>query len=62
MMKVEDLITIIAILFLAYFFFVDKKEHLTAEETEKQKNKACSQVSINSGYEDYTFGGKKFVR
>lgn len=60
-MKVENLITLIAILFIFYFFFVDRKEHLTIEE-EKTKNKACSQISINSGFLDYTFGGKKFIR
>ena len=57
---ITHLIILIAVLFGLYFM-INMKEQF--EETSPPKSdKNCSQKSINDAYENYTFGGVKFVR
>jgi hypothetical protein len=65
---VEQLIMLVAILFIIYFVLNIKEtfELLNSDNKEpkpKPKSKSeCSETAINDGYTDYIFGGVKFVR
>ena len=62
---VEQLIMLVAILFIIYFVLNIKEtfELLNSDNKEsKPKSTECSKTAINNGYTDYIFGGVKFIR
>jgi hypothetical protein len=66
---VEQLIMLVAILFIIYFVLNIKEtfELLNSDNKEskpnsKPKSTECSETAINNGYTDYIFGGVKFIR
>lgn len=60
-LTIEDFLMLIVVLFVVYFF-LNIKETFEQIETKPKPKKECSQASINSAYNDYIFGGVKFVR
>ena len=60
--NVEQLIMLVALLFVIYFFINIKETFDQLKTTEKESTKDCSQRAINAAYNDYLFGGVKFIR
>lgn len=54
----ENVLMVILGVVLLYLLFKDNKEMMSNEK----KTKACSQKSINEGYQYWVFGSQKFVR
>jgi hypothetical protein len=74
---ITDLLMLVAVLFIIYFIFnkfMKKEGFADIEDLQKftentlastrlvEKDKRCSQTSINQTKLDYIFNGKKFVR
>lgn len=57
--NVEQLIMLVALLFMIYFF-MNLKE--TFDQLKEEPSRDCSQKAINTAYNDYVFGGVKFIR
>ena len=64
--NIEQLIMLVAILFIIYFMMNAKETFAEFEQDKKTKTKPksteCSQLAIDQGYTDYIFGGVKFIR
>lgn len=64
--NIEQLIMLVAI-FIIIYFMINMKETFAQVEIDpnnksKPKSTECSQLAIDKGYNDYIFGGVKFVR
>lgn len=57
--NIEQLIMLVALLFMIYFFMNIKETFDQLKEDKTTKTKDCSQRSINAAYNDYIFGGVK---
>lgn len=55
---------ILTILIFIIYFVLDKVQEKfeNTTDTRVQKDKSCSQQSINSGFSDYIFSGVKSIR
>lgn len=60
--NIEQLLMLVALLFMIYFFMNIKETFDQLKEDKAPKTKECSQQSVNTAYNDYIFGGAKFVR
>jgi hypothetical protein len=64
--NIEQLIMLVAIFFIIYFLMNMKETFAPIENESKVKHKPksteCAQLAIDKGYNDYIFGGVKFIR
>jgi hypothetical protein len=63
--NIEQLIMLVGIFFIIYFLMNIKETFAQLENnkpTSKPKSTECAQLAIDKGYNDYIFGGLKFVR
>ena len=64
-MNLVNLLMLVIILFLVYFFLFTAKEQFDQTNVVILKNpddKKCSEKAINDAYTEYIFGTTKFVR
>lgn len=64
--NIEQLIMLVAIFFIIYFLMNIKETFAPIENESKDEYKPktteCGQLAIDKGYNDYVFGGVKFIR
>lgn len=64
--SIEQLVMLVAIFFIIYFVMNIKETFALIENKSKDeykpKSTECAQLAIDKGYNDYIFGGVKFVR
>lgn len=59
----EHFIMLVAVLFILYFVMNIKETFdQIMDKPVKRSTKSCSQKEINAAYNDYVFGGTKFIR
>jgi hypothetical protein len=56
---IQHLLMLITVLFVLSFLLQKKEKFESEAENAKPKNKACSQQSVNYGFQHYIFSGPK---